>query len=665
MKRIFISHSNKDIEFVKRITTLLPKDITWVDFVDLDIGDNVIDRIEKGIEGALEFILILSNNSLKSRWVKYESDMALIRWVKEGTIKIKVVKIDDCEVPLRLQQFIYCSVSQETPIENLTEKIINHILEKDKEVKISRLREFINRSYEIGKLQEYIYDTDCHIILLHGFYGIGKTTLFNETIKRVWENPDIIKIQLSESYFGSRLCLELCARAGIKLPSENDTREAFLERSLLAIEEMISSHNIIVFDDFQFVLDETRRPNSDILAILEHVSNLELTKIIPIFIISSQKPDLSSISIEKIKPLLVRDMDDKHIEMILKREMKNPIILETMNLELKNRLIKSLCGYPLAAKFAAPLIEEYSPEYILDNIKYITKLRIDLARVLLANINIGASPLNEKILELLGFCEDFLTVDEIQRILKESRDKILDSIDFLVGYNFIEFNKTQIGLHPILKDLFSSRAVTIGIIKDSSDELIKAFHAIFQETLSGSVEYVHWLSRFQKLYIVTGKINEAIKLWANCSGELKGAIRQLYTVKRDYDLALKYCNIYLQENPDDFTIKLFKFKCHLQLMNYPIAEQIIEEMIKVQPKNHVLIHHRGRIELKRKNFPKATEYFLEALSMDRDYLPAIRDIGDSLMGEGKYPEAEKYLNDALVERPLDQYILNLYGRLLV
>ena len=77
MKRIFISHSNKDIEFVKRITNLLPKDVTWVDYIDLDIGDNVIDRIEKGIEGALEFFLILSNNSLKSRWVKYESDMAL------------------------------------------------------------------------------------------------------------------------------------------------------------------------------------------------------------------------------------------------------------------------------------------------------------------------------------------------------------------------------------------------------------------------------------------------------------------------------------------------------------------------------------------------------------------------------------------------------------
>lgn len=34
------------------------------------------------------------------------------------------------------------------------------------------------------------------------------------------------------------------------------------------------------------------------------------------------------------------------------------------------------------------------------------------------------------------------------------------------------------------------------------------------------------------------------------------------------------------------------------------------------------------------------------------------------MGEEKYDDAEKYLNDALEKRPLDQYILNLYGRLL-
>ncbi len=659
MKKIFISYSTRDKDFVKKITDLLPKEVTWVDYIDLDLGDNIIDKIEKGIEEAVEFLLILSRNSLNSRWVKYESDMAMIRWVKEGKLKIKIVKIDDCVIPLRFQPFKY---SSGIPLEDLPKQLVEHILEKDKELHISKFREFINRSYEIGKLQEYIYDDECRIIVLHGFYGIGKTTLLNEAAKRVWENPELIKIQLSESFFGSRLCLELCARAEIKLPSEHDKKDVIFERSLLAIEEILSKNKIVVLDDFQFVLNESGKPNSDILAMLEHVSNLEITKKIPVFIISSRKPELVSLPKERIRFLFAGSMDSKHIEMILKRELREPKKLETMEYTLKNRLINSLCGYPLAAKFAAPLIEEYSPEYILENIKYIKKLRIDLARVLLTNIKI--SPQHEEILELLAFCEDFLTVDEIQRTLKKPRDEILESIDFLVCYNFLEFNGIKLGLHPILRDLFSSKAITIGIIKNSSDEIIREFQTIFKETIVGSVEYVHWLSRLQKLLIITGKFEEAIKLWANCSGELKGAIRNLYYIKRNYELALDYCNIYLRENPEDFTIKLFKSKCHLQKMDFPVATQIIEEMMKTFPKNPVLIHHRGRIELKRKNFSKATQYFLEALSIDREYHSAIRDIGDSLMWEGNYVEAEKYLNEALEDRPLDQYILNLYGRLL-
>lgn len=130
------------------------------------------------------------------------------------------------------------------------------------------------------------------------------------------------------------------------------------------------------------------------------------------------------------------------------------------------------------------------------------------------------------------------------------------------------------------------------------------FQTIFKETVAESVEYVHWLSRLQKLLIITGKFDEAIKLWANCSGDLKRAIRDLYRTIRNYELALKYCDIYLQENPEDFTIKLFKSKCHLNLMDFSIATQIVEEMIKKYPKNPVLIHHRGQIELKKKKFQK-------------------------------------------------------------
>ncbi|MEK6967441.1 MAG: TIR domain-containing protein [Nanoarchaeota archaeon] len=666
MTKIFISHSSKDNEFIKKLVEKLPTDTYWVDYVDLDLGDSILEKIEAGIIECSDFLLILSRNSLESKWVKYESEMATIRSLKDGFMRIRVVNIDGCKVPLRFQPLKYLTIEEEKTQDNLLDKLVSSIMKKSSGGSDTEFRRFVDRNSETDQLQGYILDKETSIIVLMGMYGIGKTTLLLESISRIWKNPQITKIVFSEAFFGSRLTKELCALANLELPSETADKDELKNKNIAAIEELISQKRILIFDDFQKILDETGSPAEDVAALIKHCAKISLLKKSPLFIVSTRKPNLNIEDPDSQKNLKVTGLEDKYIEMILKMELKNISKYEDRSQDERKRFIQSLCTYPLAAKFAAPLLEDYSLEFVMDNVKYIKQLRIDLARVLIGKAKISES--QEQILEILGFCEDKLSLAEILEILGKEREAILIDIDYLVQHNFLEFEKLNIGLHPILVDIFYSKAMTSGIIKKDGERVIQKFKEIFSKTESGKIEWVHWLSRLQRIYLISGRWNEAKDLWRNCEGELKVAIRDLYTKSKNYDLALQYCDKYLMDDPDSFSVNVWKIKCLIRMLDFQTAQITIDEMLQKYQNDIILLHQQARIFLKNKkskdHLKRAKELLLKILAKNPRYIPVKRDLAETLLYLGEIPDSERYLTEALEMAPLDEYLLTLYAKVM-
>jgi len=72
--RIFISHSHEDKQAVQRITARLAAaghDV-WVDSLKLRPGDNIQRKIEEGLKTADALVIVVSNNSFRSKWVQQE-----------------------------------------------------------------------------------------------------------------------------------------------------------------------------------------------------------------------------------------------------------------------------------------------------------------------------------------------------------------------------------------------------------------------------------------------------------------------------------------------------------------------------------------------------------------------------------------------------------------
>ena len=110
-KKVFLSHSHADKNIVEKLKNVLEDNgiKTWYDDIDMNIGDIVNEKIIEGITQSDCFLFVISPNSVKSNWVKYELSEAYHQCITENK-KIFPVLIGDLsekDIPQILQKHSY------------------------------------------------------------------------------------------------------------------------------------------------------------------------------------------------------------------------------------------------------------------------------------------------------------------------------------------------------------------------------------------------------------------------------------------------------------------------------------------------------------------------------------------------------------------------------
>lgn len=110
----FLSHNYNDKELATRIASLLREkgvDV-WYDKWEIKVGDSIVNKIFKeGLAKCNFFIILLSHNSIESKWVQEELNKALVRKI-EGATRILPIKIDDCQIPEELLDLRWIDLSK-------------------------------------------------------------------------------------------------------------------------------------------------------------------------------------------------------------------------------------------------------------------------------------------------------------------------------------------------------------------------------------------------------------------------------------------------------------------------------------------------------------------------------------------------------------------------
>ena len=124
--KVFISHSSSDKKFVRTLKDCLNENgiLTFFDEDQLDLGDNLVAKLENALNETSHLVIILSPASINSKWVKYELKKALDNHETGVTQKIIPIKYRECEIPSEINDLLHHDLTSEVvmPIDE-TEKV--------------------------------------------------------------------------------------------------------------------------------------------------------------------------------------------------------------------------------------------------------------------------------------------------------------------------------------------------------------------------------------------------------------------------------------------------------------------------------------------------------------------------------------------------------------
>lgn len=113
--KVFISHSSSDQMFVRTLKSDLNENNiqTWVDEDQLNLGDNLVDKLEIALDESSHFLIILSPHSVTSDWVRFELKKAIDNINSQLLQKIIPIKYSSCDIPEELKILLYADLSEE------------------------------------------------------------------------------------------------------------------------------------------------------------------------------------------------------------------------------------------------------------------------------------------------------------------------------------------------------------------------------------------------------------------------------------------------------------------------------------------------------------------------------------------------------------------------
>ncbi len=106
-KKIFISYSRRDMDFVERLAQDLSDNgyEVWYDLTKIEGGDRWAQEIQKGINQSQIFVIVVTSTSLKSEWVEKEYIFA-----SQRGLKIVPLLREHCELPIWLLNIQYVDI---------------------------------------------------------------------------------------------------------------------------------------------------------------------------------------------------------------------------------------------------------------------------------------------------------------------------------------------------------------------------------------------------------------------------------------------------------------------------------------------------------------------------------------------------------------------------
>jgi WD40 repeat protein len=175
--KAFLSYSSANREYAEKLAAdLRGAGISiWFDQWEIAVGESIIKKIQSGVEENDFVIVVLSQASVASDWVRRELNLALMNEIELAKVILLPVLIEDCSIPPFLKEKKYADFRESYP--NGLSELVASIFSLKKESTGFDALESLRSEWEIARK---ILGSDSDPYFL---------TLSEDSILRVWELP--------------------------------------------------------------------------------------------------------------------------------------------------------------------------------------------------------------------------------------------------------------------------------------------------------------------------------------------------------------------------------------------------------------------------------------------------------------------------------------------
>jgi hypothetical protein len=147
---VFISHSSADKDSVEVLAQALAQNGVdpWYAGWEIGPGDSIVQKINEGLEGCDAFIIVVSENSVRSKWVREELNSAVVERI-EREAEIIPVRLDRSPVPPIINHLRWVELH---PLEEHIEELVKAIFGVSDKPPVGEAPDYVRWARERGEM---------------------------------------------------------------------------------------------------------------------------------------------------------------------------------------------------------------------------------------------------------------------------------------------------------------------------------------------------------------------------------------------------------------------------------------------------------------------------------------------------------------------------------
>lgn len=651
--KAFLSHTSSDKDLVGLVHEKLENKNAWYDAADIENGESIPEKINEGLRYATHYVLFWSKKASESNWVRAELNAAFVQMMSDKC-KFMVFVLDDTQLPELLQPFKYDNIDK-NDLENASNIIVDKI--SAQEGTITRLSEFVNRTKELGEIEESVR-AGYKLIILNGILGIGKSALAEKAISWLYPNRAMTRIIIDFNMVPgiAELAIELSHKTKTKLINQN-INIAEQKENIKYFMECISAANIVlILKDVKSWLNEDGTMNQNLLFVTDLIVNTPMFSYATLMT-TSRYIDIPCDYYEKTRELPIAGLEDSHISQIIQNNLPASFqVDEKKNLEFAKRLY----GYPLGAKLGAYRIANHGYDYYLKQPEKIQQLKVSLAKQLISYAELSSDCL--EYLKVIALCQSRLRNEEYIIAFPEFSANIAGLSDEAFFAGILKYSEDGCyKLELLVEDYFYDLAFNDYKCKERCNRLEKF---LLERVKNENTDYMRLIPVTVHILTLNGNIKLAIKIRAELTATIESSMWDLYN-HREYEEASQVAEQLIDIDTQNIEARYVKALCLTRFDEYSKAKEILNNLLEEDKENVARYYYAlGRIQKKQGKYDNAIDYFQMAIINKRKYLSPYRELAECYILMDNINDAKSAIENAKMIDESNIFVVLLEARLL-